>query len=389
MYIKKPVLIIGAVILILVTAILSIGAVNPFGFFEVRDLLHFQYVSQLMMDSYYEDVDASAYMHAALQGMADATNDPYTAYMWGAEAEEYLRKVDGNYQGVGLYIVNNTEDNTIEVVSVIARSPAEKAGIFAGDKILKINGKSYTGLQMSEAAAAMRGMANTQVTITLLKKQDGNTVDTVLTRGEIDIQSVSGTMLEDDIGRINITEFNQGTARDFSEVYQALKDQGMKQMILDLRNNPGGLLNEAVEVLDTFVDEGKVLVSVLDRYENRRDFLADEGAEEVPMVVLTNQNSASASEIVTGCLKDYGIAYHIGEKTYGKGIVQDVFETGGNSLLSVTVARYYTPKGVCIHQAGIRPDLKIVMEPEKYTDLTNLKAEEDAQLQAAIAYLKR
>ncbi len=389
MYIKKSVLIIGSVLLVLASAFLAIGAVNPFGFAAFGELVQFTYVSRMIQENYYEEVDEDIYRNVALQGMAMATGDPYTQYIWGEEAEEYLEDVLGNYQGVGLYIENQTLDDTIQVVSAIAGSPAEAAGITTGDKILKINGESFSGQQMQEAAAAMRGAEGTEVVVTVLKSSTGVTEDITLIRKEIEVQSVSGNMITQDIGRINITQFLPGTAEKFAEVYRDLSEQGMRSLVLDLRNNPGGLSDEAVEIANMFLPDGRVIVYTLDRYERREEYRSTGEAGNIPIVILTNQGTASASEILTGALKDHNIGVQIGEKTYGKGVVQGVYQVGEDGVLSVTIARFYTPKGICIHGEGIAPDEEVVMEPEKYIRLSALLPEEDVQLQAALAYLKR
>ena len=389
MYIKKSVLVIGAIILILVTAVLTIGAVNPFGFTAIGDLIHFTYVSRLIDHSYYEDVDSDTYMNTALQGIAAATGDPYTGYLWGDEAEAYMETLEGNYQGIGIYIENNTEDNTVTVVSAIAGTPAEEAGITTGDKILKIDGESYTGQQINEAANRMRGTEGSEVVVTVLRSATGVTEDLTLTRKAIEIPNVTSGMITDCIGKIYISQFTEDASQKFAEAYQKLTDQGMTKLIMDLRNNPGGLVDEAAKIANMFVEDGNVLVYTLDKSGNRVDYPATGEAAKIPIVILTNGGSASASEILTGALKDYGIAYQIGEKTYGKGIVQGVYDLGKDRILSVTTARYYTPKGVCIHEKGIAPDMELPMDAEKYMRLSALAPEEDEQLKAAVDYLSR
>lgn len=389
MYIKKSVLVIGAIILILVTAVLTIGAVNPFGFTAIGDLIHFTYVSRLIDHSYYEDVDSDTYMNTALQGIAAATGDPYTGYLWGDEADAYMETLEGNYQGIGIYIENNTEDNTVTVVSAIAGTPAEEAGITTGDKILKIDGESYTGQQINEAANRMRGTEGSEVVVTVQRSATGVTEDLTLTRKAIEIPNVTSGMITDCIGKIYISQFTEDASQKFAEAYQKLTDQGMTKLIIDLRNNPGGLVDEAAKIANMFVEDGHVLVYTLDKSGNRVDYPATGEAAKIPIVILTNGGSASASEILTGALKDYGIAYQIGEKTYGKGVVQGVYDLGKDRILSVTTARYYTPKGVCIHGKGIAPDMELSMDAEKYMRLSALAPEDDEQLKAAVDYLSR
>ncbi|MBE5039497.1 S41 family peptidase [Ructibacterium gallinarum] len=389
MYIKKSVLVIGAIVLIIVSGVLAVGAVNPFGFTAFGDLIKFTYVSRLIDMTYYEDVDSNTYMNTALQGVAAATGDPYTGYLWGEGAQAYMEEMEGNYQGIGVYIENNTEDDTITVVSAIAGTPAEEAGLTTGDKILKINGQGYTGQQINEAANAMRGANGTEVTITVRRQATGVEEDLTLTRKEIEIQNVSETMVTDEIGRINITQFTPETSDKFENAMENLEAKGMKKLIIDLRNNPGGLVDEATAIADLFIEKDNVIVYTMDKHGNRTDYIAEKDAIQMPVVLLTNQGSASASEILTGALKDYGVGYQIGEKTYGKGVVQGVFPVGKDSVLSVTSARYYTPSGVCIHGQGIEPDENIPMDVQKYVQLSALEPENDEQMQAAVQYLSR
>lgn len=388
MYIKKSVLVTCAVVLVLATAFLAIGAVNPFGFTNLGELIRFSYVARLTESQYYEDVAPEDYTDMALLGLTAATGDPYTRYIFGEEAEAYTEELEGNYQGVGLYIEADTSDNTIRVVSAIAGTPAEEAGLVTGDKILKINDVPFTGEQLNDASSEMRGMEGTEVTLEVRKADTGETVTLTLQRREIKLETVTSGMLTENIGRISISQFVEGTSDDFAKQYGELKVQGMTKMVLDLRNNPGGYLDEAVKIANTFIDDGEIIVYTMDKYGRRQNYTATGAGEEMQIVILTNGGTASASEVFSGALKDYGIAVLMGEKTYGKGIVQNVIPIGDDSVLSVTCARYYTPNGVCIHGEGLQPDQEVPMDLSKYSSLTKLTPEEDEQLSAAIAYLQ-
>lgn len=387
MYIKKSTLILSAVLLVVVTVILTICAVNPFGFTAWGEFLQFSLVGRMIQNQYYDDVEAIDYASGALEGVANATGDPYTAYLWGESAKEYMENIEGNFCGIGIYIENDPKDDTITVVSPIAGSPAEEAGLVTGDKILAVNGVTFTGQEINDAVAAMRGEEGTALTVTVLRTAENVTEDLKLMRREIVIPSIDSEMLTDDIALIRITQFTEGTAGLFAKAYEERLAEGMKKLVLDLRNNPGGIMTEAAQIANMFIEDGKVIVYTLDKWGNRTDYPATGEAAKIPIVVLTNPGTASASEILTGALKDYGLAYHMGERTYGKGIVQGVFEVGEDAVLSVTISRYYTPNGVCIHEEGIMPDEEIPMDWESYAALTDLSIEEDAQIQRAVSYL--
>ncbi len=389
MYIKKSVLVLIAVLLIITTSVLVLGAINPFGFDRVSDFIRFTRVMKLVDSNFYKEVDRTQLFNGAVAGMTAELEDPYSGFLWGDDAKKYMEEVSGTYCGVGLYIENNVEDDTIQVVSAIAGGPAEEAGLTTGDKILKVNGTSYSGQEINEATAVMRGEEGKEVTLTVLKKKDESVQDITLTRREIEIQSVTGEMATETVGRINVTQFTDGCGEKFREVYEQLQKEGMESLILDLRNNPGGLLDEAVSIAELFVEKGELIVYTEDRYGYREEYRSNKDGKKFPLVILTNQGSASASEILTGALKDHGVGYQIGEKTYGKGVVQSVYNIGELEILSLTIARYFTPNGECIHEKGIKPDQEIVMDVEKYQNLSELDPEEDEQLQAALQYLQK
>lgn len=386
MFIKKSKLIIYAIILVVITSIVSVVMVNPFGG-NIIGLLKLSYATKLLDALYYEDVDIVEAGNMAIAGAAASTGDPYTGFIWGDEAEQYLEDVEGNYCGVGLYIENDIDENLISVVSPIAGSPAEEAGIATGDKILMIDGQTYTGMQISEASDYMRGEEGTDVTLTIRAAIDGTTRDVSLTRSKIVIESVSSEMLENSIGYISITQFTEDMSDNLEKQLKKLKKEGMTSLIIDLRNNPGGLLDEAIDAISLFVPENEIITYTLDKYEDRKDFYSSDCEKyTLPIAILINGGSASASEVLTGALNDYDIATVIGEKSYGKGVVQSVVPVF-DGIMTVTTARYFTPNGVCIHGEGIEPDIEIELSPEKTIRLSDLPYEEDVQLQAAVSHL--
>lgn len=389
MYIKKWVLVVCAIVLILASAFLAVGCINPFGFGAWEELVHFSDVSQTIRDSYYKDVSAEKYEKTALKGIAAATKDPYTMYFYGEEADAYRENIEGNYHGVGLHVENHQEDDTITIVSAIDGTPAQKAGLTTGDIILAIDGENYKGSQLDNAVKKMRGEEGSEVTLSVLKKSTGKVEEVKLKRKMIKVQSVKGKMVTDQAALIQITQFTNDTKDEFMKCYNSLTKKGMKQIIIDVRNNPGGIMEQAVAIADMFIPAGKIIVYTEDKYGQREEYKSDEKAIQMPIVILTNEGSASASEILTGALKDYGLAYQIGEKTFGKGIVQSVYTLSEKEILSVTIAQYFTPNGNCIHEKGISPDEEIVLDAEEYLHLSEKPDSEDPQLQAAIRHLQQ
>lgn len=390
MYIKKSRFIFIIIMVAVAVSVISVGIINPFGFGEFEKLLKLNIATHMIEENYYEDIDRDDAAEMAIAGVAASTGDPYTRYLWGEEAQEYMESVEGNYCGVGLYIENNTEENLISVVSAIAGSPAEAAGITTNDKILKIDGEIYTGEMLDEAASYMRGEEGTEVELTVRVNADGSERDVRLTRQRIEIETVNSEMLDGNIGYISMSQFTEGVSQKFLEKLKELNKQKMTSLIIDLRNNPGGLLDEAISVASCFVEEGKTVTYTLNKNGERRDYNAESGAfaGDIPIIILVNGGSASASEVLSGALHDLGIAKLLGEKTYGKGIVQTVIGLGDDGILSITTDRYYTPNGNCIHGIGIEPDYNIEMDTEKTAYLSTLDKSNDDQLKEAVKILK-
>ncbi|MGN0178813.1 MAG: S41 family peptidase [Monoglobaceae bacterium] len=390
MYIKKSRFALIIIIVAVAVSVISVGIINPFGFGGFEKLLKLSIATHMIEENYYEDIDKEDVAEMAIAGVAASTGDPYTRYLWGEDAQEYMESVEGNYCGVGLYIENDTEENLISVVSAIAGSPAEAAGITTNDKILKIDGEIYTGEMLDEAASYMRGEEGTEVELTVRVNADGSERDMKLIRQRIEIEMVNGEMLDGGIGYISMSQFTEGVSQKFSEKLKELNKQKMTSLIIDLRNNPGGLLEEAISVASCFAEEGKTVTYTLNKKGERRDYNAEGGAfiKDIPIIILVNGGSASASEVLSGALHDLGIAKLLGEKTYGKGIVQTVMGLGDDGILSVTTDRYYTPSGNCIHGIGIEPDYNVEMDTEKTAYLSTLDKSDDDQLKEAVKILK-
>lgn len=385
MYIKKSVLVICAVALAVVISVGTVMAINPFGALQFDDLIKFNTGISVLKKYYYEELENETLVDGALLGASYSTEDPYTVYMDKEYAESFLESIDSDdYTGVGLYISNDTEDNRVTVVSPLSGSPAEKAGLVSGDKIIAVDGEDVTGEYIDEVASKMKGKEGSEVVLTVVKKNSGRTTDITLTRANIKRETVSSKMLDGKTGYIQITQFGVNTYDEFVAAFNSLVEAKMQQLVIDLRNNPGGYVEVAVNIADCFIDEGQEIVYTLDKNGSKRDYVAEKGKTELPIVFLTNGGSASASEILVGAMKDYGLATVVGEKTFGKGVTQIPYEFWDGSIMKITDSRYYTPNGVCIDKEGIEPDVTVEMSDEEYVRLSELTTDEDKQLKAAL-----
>lgn len=341
-----------------------------------------------IQENYYKDITDDELNEGILRGVVESLGDPYSVYMNQEEYKKFMESSDGEYVGVGL-VVSPGKDGYITVVSPVKGSPAEKAGIKTDDKILKVNGQEYSADKMSDAVSVMRGKEGEKVTLTIGRNEKNGFVekDYEIIRKKIKLETVFGEMLEDKIGYIGITEFDKPTYTDFVAQYKKLKKDGMKSLILDLRGNPGGLLDVCADLADFFLDEGTIVYT---KYKDgEKDYYySDAQKEDIPMVVLVNGGSASASEIVSGALQDRGRAKIIGTQTFGKGIVQRIFDLNSGQALKVTVSEYFTPNDKNIHGIGIEPDIIVELD-EDVEGIGTEYLDEDLQLQKAIEVLKK
>lgn len=389
MYIKKSLLVICAAALIIATAFGTVMAINPFGALNFMEFFKFNMGVAVLENMYYEDVDTEKLLDGALLGVSASVEDPYTIYMNKDEADSFVESVESDdYTGVGLYISAGEDGEGVTVVSPLADSPAEAAGIASGDKILSVDGQSVIGINIDKIASDMKGPEGTEVTLTILKKSSGKTVDITLTRATIRRETVTSQMLNDQNAYIHISQFGVNTYDEFAQQFNDLVKQGMKRLVLDLRNNPGGYMEVAVNIADSFIDEGEI-VYTLDKNGKRRDYMAKAGKTQLPMVVLTNGGSASASEILVGALSAYDLATIVGEKTFGKGVTQIPYKFWDGSIMKITDSRYYTPDGVCIDHQGIAPDVEVKMNIENYTSIDGPDTIGDIQLKKALEILEQ
>lgn len=338
-----------------------------------------------MLDTYYvEDYDKELAEELMYTGLVAGVGDPYTYYLSADSLAEQVEKNSGHFVGIGVEIYAG-DDGYIVVSSVTPGGPAEAAGILAEDKITEVDGESITGKTAADVSALVKGEEGTDVTLTIFRESTGEVLEKTVTRQDIQVQTVSWRMMDDNIGYISITNFRENTHNQFKEALDALEAEGMEKLVLDLRNNTGGLVKSTHEIGEELLPEG-IMVYTMDKEGNREDTLCDDVYNDVPMVVLVNGNSASAAEILAGAIQDTGRGELIGTTTFGKGLVQRLFTLPDGSGLNVTIQKYYTPNGTSIHGVGITPDYEVEL-PEEYAQQTNIPAEADTQLQKAVEVL--
>lgn len=336
---------------------------------------------------YYEDVDQQEMLESAAIGLAAGVGDVYTNYFTKEDMEAFNEETEGEYAGIGCQLLADSSDQLITITRVFKGSPAEEVGMRSGDKIVYVNDVYYSAYEMDAAVDVMRGTPGESVKITVLRGLD--TIDFEVTRKVININYVEHQILEGNIGYVLVYDFLGQAVQGFAEALETFKAANVGGMIIDLRNNGGGLLDASAQMADMILPEG-VVVSIRDKMGNEEVFSTDGEYYDVPMVVLVNGYSASASEILAGAIRDHDAGVLVGTKTFGKGVVQSVIDFPDGSGLKLTTARYYTPSGECIHEIGIEPHVTIELDEDAVTTygINNLPHEQDAQLQKAIEMLK-
>ena len=343
------------------------------------------YLKGFIEEHYVGEMDEEKMTQSAIKGYVAGLGDEYSEYISPDEMQEYMEDATGKYVGIGVYITTNTQTNQIVILMPIEQSPAEAAGLKAGDVITKVDGTEYTGEQLDEASDKMKGEEGSKVTLTILRGEE--TFDVEVERKTVQVNHVKAKMLENQIGYIEIDSFDDGTAKEFEEKYRELKNQNLKSLIIDLRNNGGGIVDEAVDIADLMIEKGKtILITKSKNNEEEQTKAEKERTITVPVVVLVNEYSASASEILAAALKENDNATLVGQKTYGKGIIQTVYSMSDGSGLKLTTEEYFTPNHNKIHEVGITPDVEVSL-PEGKT-LYDIEDNEDTQLQKAIELLK-
>lgn len=330
---------------------------------------------------YLEKTDEKTLEENIYKGLLQGLNDPYSVYYTKDEYDALKEETSGSYCGIGALVSQNADTGVITAINVFKGSPAEKAGMKNGDIIFKVEDKEVTGEDLNNVVAKMKGEKDTKVKINVYRTSEKEYIDLEITRDKVDVPTVEHKMLDKSkgIGYIQITQFEEVTYDQFKEALDDLKKRGMKSVIFDLRNNPGGLYDTVCEMLDDLLPEG-TLVYTKDKDGNKQEKKSDANFLDMPMVVLQNENSASASEIFAGAIQDFGAGKIVGTQSFGKGIVQSIIPLSDGSAVKLTVEKYYTPKGVNIHGKGITPDVKVEISKD---------GKKDNQLQKAIEVIEK
>lgn len=345
-------------------------------------------INEKFLDVNDADVDLELGIY---KGVMESLKDPYSEYYSEEEFKALNEQTAGEFGGIGVEVTLN-ENGLIEIVSPIKGTPGEKAGLRTGDIITHIEGEAVNGYSLNQAVTLMRGEANTDVNITILRGTGKNqeVKDFKITRAIIEVESVHSQMLDNNIGYVLLTGFQERTAKDFKTAVDSLISKGAKSLILDLRNNPGGLLDQTVEIADYLMDEAIVISVRYKNDKNNEDIKVKDGKMNIPMITLINGGSASASEVLSGALQDNKRSLIVGELSFGKGIIQQIYPINNNGKkegVKITVAEFYTPNGKQIHKVGISPDYEVKI-PDGVTKIGVENLEDDTQLQKAIELLK-
>lgn len=339
------------------------------------NLMRFVLAYRFIQTKYVGDTDDTKLIDSAIDGMVKSLGDPHSNYLDPDMYKILMEQTQGSFGGIGV-IMGMDKDGAIKIVSVMEDSPGQKAGLAEGDQIVAVDGTPVTEWPFDQVAAHVRGEAGTNVTLTILR--DGQQQDFTVTRDNIKLKTVGHEMMDDGIGYIQIASFSEDTAKEFTDAYTDLQNNGMKGLVIDLRNDPGGLLTACVAIAKQIVPKGTI-VSITTKDGSTETYTSDLSETKYPIAVLINKNSASASEILAGALQDTKAATIVGTTSYGKGSVQTILPMSGEDAVKLTIAKYYTPSGRSIDGTGITPDVQVDMDEN---------ATEDVQLNKAIEVLK-
>ncbi len=339
-------------------------------------------IQRIVQEKFLYEEDSDAVRDGILKGYVDGLDDVYSVYYNEEETKALNESTSGEYEGVGAVLTEDATTGVVTIVEVYEDSPAEKAGLKAEDILYKVDDTEVTGMDLTKVVSYIKGKQGTDVVLTVIRGDQSEELKLTATRDKIEIHTVSYKMLEDNIGYIKVTEFDTVTSEQYKNALDDLENQGMERLIVDLRNNPGGNVSTVCDMLDQMLPEG-LIVYTQDKDGNKNEATSDEENQFTkPLVVLMNGNSASASEIYAGAIQDYGIGKIVGTQSYGKGVVQQIFDLGDGTSLKITIADYYTPNGRNINGEGITPDVEVEYEKDENN------SEADNQLDKAIEVVK-
>ena len=334
----------------------------------------------MLKQKYIGEIDEEKMMDGAIKGYVEGLGDPYTTYLTKEEMQEFVEETNSEYVGIGVYLTNSKTDNTILVVGTMKAAPALEAGIQAGDVIEKVNDVAYTGDQLDDAIKILKGEEGTDVKVTVLR--DSKEIDLTVTRRKITVEHVASQMLENNIAYIQVDSFDSGVAKAFEQQITELKNDGAKGIIIDLRSNGGGIVDEATGIADLFLKENETILITKGKDEKEETTVSKNKPiiQDIPLVVLVNEGTASASEILAGALKDkYPNTTVVGKTTYGKGVIQTLYNLTDGSGLKITTEEYFTPNHNKINKEGIKPDVEVNLTKDA-NGYYETKIDKDAQI---------
>lgn len=349
---------------------------------DMKTVQKLNYLEELIDEEYLDEKDESSLREGLYAGLLAGLKDPYSTYYTAEQYKELNTSNEGSYVGIGA-VLQKDDAGGAKIIQLYEGGPGEQVGLKKGDVIKAVDGTDVTDKETSDIASMVRDSEKDSVMLTIQRENEEKTRDVKVEIRDVEIQTVSHEMLSEDTGYIRISEFSEVTSDQYKKAFADLKDQGMKKLVVDLRDNPGGLLTAVCGVLRQILPEG-LIVYTEDKNGKREEETCDgKNKLDMPLAVLVNGNSASASEIFAGAVKDYGIGTIVGTTTYGKGVVQTIHSLTDGSAVKITIAKYFTPKGNDINKKGINPDVEAELSGD-ITDWTELTHKEDTQLQTAL-----
>jgi len=344
-------------------------------------------IYKILDENYVYEYDYEQTVESIYSGLVYGVGDPYTSYMTAETLTKYMEETEGVYTGVGTVVSVDEKTNRVVIISPYEGYPGARAGLLPGDAIVKVDDQDIFGDALDEAVSLMRGEPGTSVKLTIYRESENRMFDVDIIREVINMPTVSHKVLDDQIGYLRITNFDRVTTQQFNDAYADLRAQNIRGLIIDLRNNPGGLVSVVCNIADTLLPRGTI-VSSEDKHGRREVEKSDDRCIDIPLLILVNGNSASASEILAGAVKDLGVGELVGTQTFGKGLIQTLFPLPDGSAVKVTIARYFTPSGVCIQGEGIPVDYEVEMSDELSVQISTLTVDEDVQLKKAIEVMR-